>query len=86
MKYLIILLPISLLANIWVITSENYVGMVTIAKGDYLIVPISHSLATHYGMTNRIICESKECVEDNIARLEKTWRTRGISVIYIKDK
>ena len=85
MKYLMILLPISLLANIWVITSENYVGMATITKGDYLIVPIDHSLAKHYGVTNRIICESKECVQDNISRLEKTWRTEGISVIYIKD-
>lgn len=85
MKYLILFLPFILSANIWVITTENYLGMVAITSSDYLIVSIDHSLAKHPGATNRIICESEECINYNIDRLQHKWRTRGISTIIIKD-
>lgn len=85
MKYLLLLLPFTLIANIWVIKTENYLGKATIAKADYLIVSEGHSLANHYGVTNRILCDSEQCVLDNVKRLKHKWRTRGVSVITLKD-
>ena len=85
MKYLTLFLPFVLTANIWVVTTEDYLGRVSIAKSDYLIISINHSLATHYGVTNRIICESDECVNYNIKRLQHKWRGQGISTIIVKD-
>jgi|FLOH01.1.fsa_nt_gi hypothetical protein len=85
MKYLLLFLPFTLVANIWVITTENYWGRIAITKSDYLIISINHSLANHPGVTNRIICESDECINYNIDRLQHKWGTRGISTIFIKD-
>ena len=85
MRYLLLFLPFTLIANIWVIQTEDYLGRVIISKSDYIIVSREHSLANHYGITNRIVCETNECISDNIRRLKHKWRTRGISVITIKD-
>lgn len=69
MKCLTLLLPIPLLANIWVINTEDYLGRVAISKSDYLIIKPTHSLAAHYRVTNKILCSTDECVSKNIHKL-----------------
>lgn len=86
MKYLFLLLPFTLIANIWVIQTEDYLGRIAIEKTDYIIVPSNHSLITRYNTLGTVvICDTLDCIENKVMQLNRKWRTKGISVIIIKD-
>ena len=63
--------------------TEDYIGKLTIEKRDFVIVSPSHSLASN-SAPNIVICESTECREEFIEKMQHLYRTNGISVFKIR--
>ena len=80
---LFFLLSTRLNAAVIDVHTEDYIGKLTIEQRDFVIVSPSHSLAST-NAPNIVICESAECREEFIEKMQHLYRTNGISVFKIR--